>query len=500
LTSTLSKYLSHCQLDLDQAVFDTITIILGAIQDPAKIGHQSIQQVARIWAEYNPSPEASSLSGSNQDVYQSYVRALRDIYRLSAETVTTEIIEGLVSNLRHIIRTSDASAYSSDVDSMTRLQKEVLDTISLLRTDVNGAVSSITALYADFLSLPFSETEVGKGTRKPTYIALAKASMESASTFVSAHIARRELYNNALLKLLQGLEHPVNLKYSWKKQGKPPLLWQKSTTTALAILELIVPRLGNVGLQEQLLHQYWDTIVRVAKGIASADVGHAADDAPIFDEEDFDVDALSTLGKIVIPALGAEQIPDTTRRAYARALFDNSIIHAPESEELPNLRTEPLKDLYYIRFGRTYNPEPTLRGSMDYHCLGYLISLVSRQDSSPERIKLAQAAAPYLILRAAMTLRLYIADHPLRGRYMPLPSSQREELLFVFKNVRELESEPKAIPETEGLKTEDKRHLVRLYPLIVKAIEVEGRRAKPDDELLGEMSAALEVVGNEFML
>jgi hypothetical protein len=496
----LSRYLSRSQLDIDQPVFDAATTILATIKNPTKIGSQAIQQAAEVWAEYDLSSGSKRHSGSNQDAYQSYIRTLREVYRLSASTVTIEVINGIASKLRLAVETSDASAYSSDTDSMTKLQKQVLDTTNILRTDLDRSPSSIVALYAQFISLPFSKPDASKDSRRPTFIALAKASMDAAHKFVVEHIHLTELFEDALLKLLKALETPIKLKYSWKIQGKTPLLWQKSTTTALALSELIVPRLSNVGLEKNQTHQYWATIVAIGKGIASANVDDAADEAPIFDEEDFDEDALTKFNNIIIPALGFNDIPDSTRRAYARALFDNSIVNAPEAEELPDLDTEPLKDLYYIRFGRTYNPEPSLRGSMAYHCLGDLISLVSKQDSSPERIKLARAAAPYLILRAAMTLRLYVADHPLRGRYMPLPYSQREELLFVLKNVRELESEAKAIPETDGLKTQTKRHLVRLYPLIVKAMEVEGRRAKPDEELLGEMRAVLEAVGTEFML
>lgn len=83
---------------------------------------------------------------------------------------------------------------------------------------------------------------------------------------------------------------------------------------------------------------------------------------------------------------------------------------------------------------------------------------------------------------------------------MPLPKSQREELMFVLTRVRELDSEALAIPKTDGLATVNKRHLVRLYPLVVKAMEVEGRRGRPDEEMLLELRKVLQAVGQEFML
>ncbi|KIW06739.1 uncharacterized protein PV09_02432 [Verruconis gallopava] len=496
ITSSLSCYLLHGHFAVDQAVFDAITTVLAAVNMSEKIGGQGIQQVTCIWAGYSPTDDAPG--DSNQDAFQSYVRSLRHIYRLSAQTVTAEVITGIVGKLRHIIQTSGSSLYTSDKDSMTKLQKEVLDVVRLLRTDLDGAPSCIISLYTSFIALPFSDYASGKG--RPTFIALAKASMDHASVFASENIERKELFRRELLNLLIALETPIRLKYSWDLQGKKPVLWQKATSTALSILEIVIPRLGTAGVGEEQFQKYWDVAIAIGKGIVSARLEEVSENALIFEDEEFDVDALQRLTKIIIPALGSNQIPDSKRRMFARALFSSSIIHPPEFDEFLDLESEPLKDLYHVRFGRTYNPEATQRQTMAYRCLGDLISLVSAKDSSPEHIKLAQAAAPYLILRTAIPLRLYIADHPLRGRYMPLPSSQRQELLFILKKVRELDSEPKAIPETESLKTQSKRHLVRIYPLVVKAIEVEGRRAKPDEELLEELRAVLEAVGQEFML
>ena len=61
--------------------------------------------------------------------------------------------------------------------------------------------------------------------------------------------------------------------------------------------------------------------------------------------------------------------------------------------------------------------------------------------------RLARTAAPFLILRAALTLRSYAADQPLRGR-MPQPLSQRRELGRVLARLVALRCEPSAIPNT----------------------------------------------------
>ena len=132
---------------------------------------------------------------------------------------------------------------------------------------------------------------------------------------------------------------------------------------------------------------------------------------------------------------------------------------------------------------------------MSYVCFDELVSLVALHDSSSPRIKLAQAAAPYLILRAGLTLRAYIADQPLRGR-MPQPLSQRRELLYILKALVKLRCEPEAIPDTPGIDSEGKKHLHRLYPLLAKAV----RAAARDQEVLECVGKALDEVGMEFGL
>ena len=130
---------------------------------------------------------------------------------------------------------------------------------------------------------------------------------------------------------------------------------------------------------------------------------------------------------------------------------------------------------------------------MSLVCFDELVSLVAYHDSSPSRIKLAQVAAPYLILRAGLILRAYIADQPLRG-WMPQPLSQRTELLYILKALVKLRCEPEAIPEAPGVESEGKKHLHRLYPLLTKMV----RAAARDQEVLEWVGKALDEVGLEF--
>lgn len=245
---------------------------------------------------------------------------------------------------------------------------------------------------------------------------------------------------------------------------------------------------------------------------------------------------------------------------------------APAEEEVvfgvndsPSELNQALRALCKPRNGRTIDPKPTQRKAMSYVCLDELFDIVSAHDekaAGPEitlqpptprfpppntssastpldplkspvpdttgatrqdgeksdaaaesthalHVRLARTAAPYLVLRCALTLRGYVADQPLRGR-MPQPLSQRRELERVLRCLIALQSEPEAIPglgvqehrvklgDGGSAETATARHLYGLYPLLVRAVMVNVNGG--DERIVGLLAGALDVVGGELGL
>jgi hypothetical protein len=77
---------------------------------------------------------------------------------------------------------------------------------------------------------------------------------------------------------------------------------------------------------------------------------------------------------------------------------------------------------------------------------------------------------------------------------MPQPQSQRKELFLILKKLSELDSEPRSIPDAPGVKSEHKKHLHRLYPLMSRAVGLGAR----DFELRQLLGTCLDVIGDEF--
>ncbi|KAL7772009.1 hypothetical protein CFE70_001962 [Pyrenophora teres f. teres 0-1] len=404
---------------------------------------EPLLKTAMVWKSYFSSPDAwrDADKEDNQDAFVAYAEAFKAIYRLSDRSLAQDL-PSMLANLEACIVNSDEVAYSSDLDSMTTLQTRVMECLSMVKTEDTEIPPYLIRLLGRFIRLPYTSVEDFPDKRGPTFVALSKASMTLLQEITVKHVNDENIYSsNAMSFALMSLARPIQEKYSWQREGRAPTLWQKATRTAIAI---IMPTLPLIGSQKET----WATIVEIAQYMTRA---HFSRDVPTTLEKDeqFDVDSFTQLRDLITLPLGSALLPDSLRRTYTHNLFSTSLAHSPLPGELPNANSSPLDELYKIRLGQTAELECTSRPSMGFTCLSELFRLVAVQDSNAERVKLAQAAAPYLILRCALPLKTYIADHPLRGR-MPAPDSQTRELLFVLSELGKLESEPQAIPDAPG--------------------------------------------------
>src|SRR5207247_8024901 len=85
---TLMDYLSllvdHQSLDVNAAVFTTLTYILSKVEDETKLGRHSIEIVWDVWSRGIPvdTKPFAAARGNNQNCLVAYVKSLKEIYRL----------------------------------------------------------------------------------------------------------------------------------------------------------------------------------------------------------------------------------------------------------------------------------------------------------------------------------------------------------------------------------------------------------------------------------
>lgn len=490
LLDYLQQYFDCGSHTLAASVFATMTKVLSHTNIESKWNGSSLLKTAGVWKGYFDSRKKwLATVENNQEAFATYADAFIALYRLAGSKLGAEL-PLMLGALEACIIDSDPVAYSSDVDNLTSLQSRIMECLAMVKTEDSKLPSYIIQLLSRFVLLPYTSFDEKSDKRGPTFVALSKASMALLQKITVKHIEDEDVYTSqAFSSALSSLATPIREKYVWHLEGRSPSLWQKATITAVAILTSGLPHLKSN-------KDIWAVIVDIAHCITRAQLGTSIHPPPSLDRDAaFDIKSYKELRDLITLPLGSTSIPDNLRRTYTRNLFSTSLIHTPLSGELPDLGCAPLDELYNIRLGQTAELEWTLRTEMSYVCISELFSLVAVHDNSPQRIKLAQAAAPYLILRAALPLKTYIADHPLRGR-MPAPESQRRELLFMLSELGKLKSEPQAIPDAPGVKSRHRKHLQRLYPLLLKA----SRVARHDTEIFERIVELMDMIGDEFGL
>lgn len=489
LLKPFKTLLDRGSLDLSTAVYAAITKMLAGIEETEKVGKSSIVLAWNIWKDSNPAVRLDNLMGKNdnQECFIAYLNWLHQIYRLVGIDMQLEQVRAITQHLHSIVIGSKATAYSSDLDLTTKVQKHVLESLKNMPAEAPGAFTEIIKSLISFVCLAYENGSVQKGQ---TYVALSKSAMDLLRSGITDYVRTgRKIDPDLLTQGIAALSVPIKLKYKWHLEGKEPKTWRKATTSALAILESCIPRLAS--LRDNAA--FWVSVVDMNDGIIAADCESCPNPSDIPQDQDFDIEAYSRLRLLLTPGIGFQNIPDSIRLQYSKSLFNHSIVHAPHPEDLARPGQDLLQGLQTIHIGRTQRLPPHPRSKLCYILLDELFNLVSIEDGSPDRLKLAQVAAPYLILRAGITIKAYVCDQPLRGR-MPLPRSQKQELLLILQKLQELNSEPQAFADSSGVISEHKKHLYRLYSLLVRATEAAWR----DDEVTGALRKIMTTMGQDF--
>ena len=326
------------------------------------------------------------------------------------------------------MKESDGPLYGADFNTASPIQSETLSLFRKMQSEVPNAIPCLVTVASKMSQLHHDMTDGTKSTQGATFVAVSS----DATTWLRDLLCTNtEESSEGLLQSLQGLRRIIQAKYAYKLEHKEESLWRKVTTTALALVELTLRIESTL---EASTSELWAELVGIASGIVNANGLATMTDAKqkICDDQLFDIESFEALRKMLTPCLQGPDLPTEVPLSYVRALFEASIVHQPESGELPD-PTMPLKDLGKIRRGRVKKVSCSQREDMAYVCWKELVALASQAPANP----LAEAAKPWLLLRLAIPIRAYIADQPLRGR-RPQPLSELEELLFAFETIKDL--------------------------------------------------------------
>jgi hypothetical protein len=479
---------------INAAVYNGLSTLLGAFASDNQRLSQAVSRAELLWSSAVPECSAD-VKGQNaeQEQYIAYVNCGRNVYSLIEKNTTTNRLEKLVQNMIDCVKSSTGAAYSSDVNNLTSLQQRVLEHLKALHGNIELVSSTLVNAASQLVALPFASH--GKSKTNITFVAVSKASMHWLVELIATDLSNPEMFHSgAVAKALEDLAIPMGLKYRWTQSGKAPALWQKATSTSLAIIEKTLAQMRKLNIEKGMNTRIWTAMVNIAHAVMHADIDEASPQ-PTFEtvekDEVFDCESMRRLKTMITPTLGSLDVPDAIRRTYMSSLFEASLIHAVERGDIPQ-EGNRLANLNKLRIGRVRDPEPSSREGMAYLCFRELVSLVGGFTES--QVRLSQAAASHVVLRFALPLKAYIVDQPLRGS-LPQPLSQVEELLFCLTEIEKLCGLSDAFAQMASASTKDhKAHLELLFPLVVKAVGVAGDKRYGNRKILAMLERVLVVI------
>lgn len=490
----LEAYLDLDIRALNCAVYQALGRVLARITTGSKTWNGPMYRTLHLWLKRNPATSGVDGTRSNEAAFTAYVDAGVELYRLTQQSMSVSQTRTLVENLYLTLRHSDGPRYGADISSPSTLQSKAFELLKSVRSDTP---STLIVVAARIVTLHHDTTGNTPENDRPTFVALASEGIEWLQTLVIEDVTDVDLLETGVFaSVVQSLRRLIEEKYSFRLERNGSPLWRKATSTALALSRPILDQCSRDQLDKNAKSSIWTEFVRVAGGIVTANgLDLVEDEAKVYNDQLRDIDSFKALRAVLIPRLGLPELPEEIRMQYVRSLFEASIIHPTERNEVPGPEASPLENVGKIRRGRVKRVPFSRREQMCYECLSELIVLSSKSDRSTESRKLAQAAAPFLILRLAIPIRAYIADQPLRGR-RPQPLSELEELLFCFTAISKLELEPDALAADPSATTRsgEKAHLHYLYPLLVKAVDTAGDRWSRADEVLTPLQEVLESI------
>lgn len=488
--SRMEAYLDVEKHKLNAAVFHALYSVLSRISTGVKTWDGPMYRTLHLWLKRNPAAVEIEGKESNQDSLIAYVDAGAELYRLTQQSMSTSQARTLVENLYLALRHSDEPRYGADISSLSPLQSKVFELLKAVRSDTPSTLVVVAAkmatLHHDTAGRPTSDG--------PSFIAMASESIDWLQQLVMDDITDFDFLDSGVaVNVLKNLRRLIEEKYLFKLEHKGTPLWRKATSTAVALCKPVLEQASNPQLDKSMKTFLWTEYVGIASGIVKAKgLDQITDSEKIYKDESEDIESFKSVRSVLTPALGQTDIPDEVRNQYVRSLFEASIIHPTERNEVPPPDVSPLQDIGKIRRGRVKEIPFSPRETMCYECFSELISLSSKSDTA-EKKKLAKAAVPLTVLRLAIPIRAYIADQPLRGK-RPQALSELEELLFCFEQIGELDCEPYALSQDSDVQgwSGSKAHLRHLYPLLVKAVETAGDSWSGADEVLKPLQKVLQ--------
>lgn len=560
----LEKIGTTSSSSLSLSTFKSMSTVFAAVEElptskpkAAKIGkmwHEAWLVWERVGTTIATPPtreeQAEASDQFTQETLAAYIEAVSPLYQIVAPDLSDDEISRLLNVLRGIVTYSRSPQYAPDVDSLSSLQKSVIELVNKIQTGQSKTVPSLVITFvAELVTLAYLasfETEPmpipGFGGKERTYlvsyVALSKIAMKVSLEQYQKHQTLLQIYSQgAYEKLLGALSIPMKLKYDCpaaNKYGEDEDLWITATKCFLQVvrdgLRFLEENSGTVessafdGICRQLSQAFRDALL--ADSTAALTMQLAVQE----EHEMLALTILSLFNDNVIPFLRKDTVGDAILQGFAEVIEKGSRIYtyqattttvgnseASDVVPAPSVTFERVDQEGESGDGNTAWINVVVFENLSFACLDALFWMCSSTaDGNPSAsVRIASEAVKPMLARCKTALETYTADIQLQGR-MPFPRLRQQELTTILSKLLELKLvggclQTKSEGEKGRLQTiclsGPKAHLFYLYPQLCKSIPILSRQipAIQDDDKDAEaipelIQKCLESIGAELGL
>ena len=231
------------------AAMKTLLRVLGAVDE------KQTAVLECVWTGWTATADRIEALGSPraQPSIEALVRVAGPLVGWSTVYASSERCDQLLAVLHRLATYSLSPEYQPDVDSRTPVQKAIVEIIDTLAVRATQSAPSILRTWSTFAALafvaPLGDALANAKNRKPTYIALHKATITRAVTTYTTMLPENDA-SGAVVELLQMLAHPLALRYRCPpscKYGDDPPLFKTATLLFFDVLRAAMRRLDAFG-------------------------------------------------------------------------------------------------------------------------------------------------------------------------------------------------------------------------------------------------------------
>ena len=453
--------LAESTTTIQTLIFESLAKLLAGLKEVSEDPSSFVTAALSLWSQYTPAETTREVAVSNQDVLAAHVNLFVQASTKKEEgkinytlaSSDSEPVEHAMRSIRRALLTARHPSYTNDVRKRTTEQDAAFEALVILRQMMDSTrdryFTFLLELIRDMFSptvpanaVPIQTAAASKKIQRPTYIAIITSCLDllrqTAEDCDGTTVGWTLETVDPAFSLLHSL---IESKYTSVTINQDSPLWQNATITAVSVVEAT----RNLFLSSQEASKK-DKNVDIVSGITScldSILGsgglesHQPPPSPdiIIKDETFDITHFKRFHSTALSFLSQASTRDGTLQ-YIQVLFQASLVAKPWFFDFPfttpeDITTNPLKDITKLRKGSVHPPKFPPRGRIPYAALDALFNIVDPNSSGYQQ-EISNNAAPYLLLRIAHPMKVFLVDQPLRG-LTPLPIPLQEELRWILE-------------------------------------------------------------------